>query len=98
MDSGPTPAEIELTRDTVAIVLAFHRQDRLAAQALLANYPRREDLAKVIGALSKLITLAIEDLLRVVAEIDQEFVESEIGGTVELALERMAQTIAMEVS
>lgn len=86
----------DLPKDTVALVLAFTRQDREALRALLSFYPGDEGRLRLMGSLASLVTLAIEDLIRLAGELDVEVTPGAAAGeaTVEAALRRMAETMA----
>lgn len=53
----------DLTRDTVALVIAFERGDREVIRELLKNYETRRGHLELLGAMAQLVVLSIEDLL-----------------------------------
>lgn len=84
----------DLNRDIVAIVLAFHRQDREALRALLAGYQDRAGNLRLLGAMSGLVTLCLEDILKMAVAMEGADGLEDVGFDVEDALQRMALRMA----
>lgn len=82
-------AASDLSRDTVGLVVAFQRGDREALRELLKPYESRPGYLKLLGAMSGLVVLSLEDLLRLAPDEIQ-------GETVDEALRGLAARLALE--